>query len=139
MNNLSDFANFGELHFLGWKGLGGGGGGTKPKSAPRAPNTLATPAANLILQLAFAYTLCVATRQSSTRRLSASANNSEGIRLHVAEQGNFREFFRKFSGKIRNFTFPEKLQPYSYSWSEFKAMVGKNIYVIEIWKIYLSL
>jgi len=36
VNNLSDFANFGELQFF----LGGGG---KRESAPQAPKTLATP------------------------------------------------------------------------------------------------
>ena len=35
---------------------------------------------------------------------------------------------------------PQKLQPSPLlTRGEFKAMLGKNIYVIEIWKIYLSL
>ena len=44
MNNLSDFANFGELQIF-W-GVGGGGTkleGSKRKTAPWAPKTLATP------------------------------------------------------------------------------------------------
>ena len=40
MNNLSNFANFGELK-KNWGGSGGGG--AKRKSAPRAPKILATP------------------------------------------------------------------------------------------------
>ena len=46
MNNLSDFANFGELDFFFFffgGGGGRGGGGAKRKSAPRASKTLATP------------------------------------------------------------------------------------------------
>ena len=45
MNNLSDFANFGELKIFGGVGgeAPGGGGGAKWKSAPRAPKTLASP------------------------------------------------------------------------------------------------
>ena len=39
MNNLSDFANFGELQNF----FGGVEGGAERKSAPRAPKTLATP------------------------------------------------------------------------------------------------
>ena len=42
MNNLSDFANFGELQIL-LVGRGRRGGGARRKSAPQAPKTLATP------------------------------------------------------------------------------------------------
>ena len=48
MNNLSDFANFGELqNFVGGRGGGAGKGGARRESAPRAPKTLATPLINI--------------------------------------------------------------------------------------------
>ena len=58
------------------------------------------------LQLAFAYFM-----QSplASRQLSALAKNSGGKKLHDAEQGNFSEFFRNYSGKIPKFYFSGKV------------------------------
>ena len=60
MNNLSDFANFGELQIFFWGGGGrgrGAGGGARRKSAPRAPKALATPLVPIVRLL---YTSAVA-------------------------------------------------------------------------------